>query len=390
MTPDFLEKYDCTLTVKSPVFIGSGKKLSKAEYIYEPSTKTLRVIDVRRLYEFMEAKGKTKDLEDYFRNPNSYNGTLMFLISKQIKRADFENFIDYSLDDCELPKGSGGRGKPVKYDILEFMSDPYGNPYVPGSTIKGMLRTAIAASRIRSDKVLWDKTASILGQSSGSGRKYLAKEIVRAEADIFNTLKYENQKHEDAVNCDMRLIKVGDSEPLSKENLIICQKYDERPDGSANVLPIFKICLKPDTQIKFTVTIERSGCENSIGKQIYRFEDIIRALKDFDRIYVDSFLNKFKSQVKATDETRCWLGSAGFHTKTILAAVYSDEETLLNETKEVFRNILDEDTFKKHEHNLEGMGSQYKYHVSPHMRKKTLCGAYDFGETILTFSKKAI
>lgn len=36
MNPDFLEKYDCTLTVKTPVFVGSGKRLSKIEYIYEP------------------------------------------------------------------------------------------------------------------------------------------------------------------------------------------------------------------------------------------------------------------------------------------------------------------------------------------------------------------
>lgn len=60
MTPDFLEKYDCTLTVKTPVFVGSGKKLSKVEYIYEPGTKTLRVLDVRRLYEFMASKGRRR------------------------------------------------------------------------------------------------------------------------------------------------------------------------------------------------------------------------------------------------------------------------------------------------------------------------------------------
>ena len=48
MTPDFLEKYDCTLTVKTPVFVGSGKKLSKVEYIYEPGTKTLRLRHKKR------------------------------------------------------------------------------------------------------------------------------------------------------------------------------------------------------------------------------------------------------------------------------------------------------------------------------------------------------
>ena len=182
MTPDFLEKYDCTLTVKNPVFVGSGKKLSKVEYIYEPGTKTLRVLDVRRLYEFMASKGREKALEDYFRRPDNYNGTIMFLLSNQIRRPDYDNFVAYTLEDCMLPQDSGGRGRSTKYDILEFMSDPYGNPYVPGSTIKGMLRTAIAASRIRHDAVLKSRIASKLERSTGRNRKYLAKEITEAEA----------------------------------------------------------------------------------------------------------------------------------------------------------------------------------------------------------------
>lgn len=106
MTPDFLEKYDCTLTVKNPVFVGSGKKLSKVEYIYEPGTKTLRVLDVRRLYEFMASKGREKALEDYFRRPDNYNGTIMFLLSNQIRRPDYDNFVAYTLEDCMLPQDS--------------------------------------------------------------------------------------------------------------------------------------------------------------------------------------------------------------------------------------------------------------------------------------------
>lgn len=386
MTPDFLEKYDCTLTVKNPVFVGSGKKLSKVEYIYEPGTKTLRVLDVRRLYEFMASKGREKALEDYFRRPDNYNGTIMFLLSNQIRRPDYDNFVAYTLEDCMLPQDSGGRGRSTKYDILEFMSDPYGNPYVPGSTIKGMLRTAIAASRIRRDAVLKSRIASKLERSTGRNRKYLAKEITEAEAAIFNNLEYEGQKHGDAVNSDMRLVRVSDSEPLSSRDLMVCKKFDERPDGTGNALPIFKICLKPGTKIKFTVTLEKSACESSLGKQFYSFDDIVRALRDFDSIYTSQFLNQFKNQVRPTDEIRCWLGSAGFHSKTILGAMYDDDEDLLYKTKEVFENTLNEKVFRQHGHELEGR----KYQVSPHTRKKTDGARLDFGECALTFSKKAI
>lgn len=389
MPADFLEKYDCTLTVKTPVFIGSGRKLSKIEYIYEPARKIIRVLDIRKLYEFMAERHQEQALEDYFKNPGRFNGTAMFLLSNRITSADYPKFVAYTLEDCEpLEERRDGR-KSKNCDVLEFMSDPYGNPYVPGSSIKGMLRTAIAASRLRHNPGLKNEVAGLLEYSKGHKRNnYFAKEITLAEAKIFNTLDHELKKKENAVNCDLSLVKVSDSEPLSTKDLIVCKKYDHRPDGTVNTLPIFKICLKPGTQIKFTLTLESSNCESTYGKQVYSFQSIVNALKEFDEIYVKAFLSEFQDRVPVTTETRCWLGSAGFHTKTILAAVYDDEDELLDKTKQVFRETLNERVFDQHGHNFEGT----KYQVSPHMRKQTKYQGTepDFGEAVLTYTKKAI
>ena len=35
-----------------------------------------------------------------------------------------------------------------RMQIMNFMRDPYGNPYIPGSSIKGMLRTILLAADI--------------------------------------------------------------------------------------------------------------------------------------------------------------------------------------------------------------------------------------------------
>lgn len=414
MNPDFLEKYDCTLTVKTPVFVGSGKRLSKIEYIYEPGngpgTGTLRVIDLRKLYEYMASKGKEMALEEYFSKPGNYD-MRAFLHNNQIWRDEYEKFA-YTLGNFSLPGDSARQqpssrstwtgqrwnsaqsqkprrqGKIKTYEILEFMSDPYGNPYVPGSTIKGMLRTALAASRIVHDADLKKNIASLLSSSDGKNNNYLANEIALAETKIFNNLGYDCQKQSNAVNSEMRLIKVSDSEPLSSENLMICQKFDERTDGTGNPLPIFKICLKPGTQIKFSVTLEKSGYGTPSRKQLCSFDDIVRSLRDFDKLYVNKFLNQFKEQVEPTDEVRCWLGSAGFHSKTILTAVYDKENDLFKKTKDIFRNTINSknDTFKENKYDCDGKECS----VYPNMRKKANEAGADFGETVLTFSKKAI
>ena len=65
-------------------------------------------------------------------------------------------------------------------DIQQHIKDPYGNPYIPGSSIKGMIRTIMLAYDIINNPEkysdLKDNLEKILFNSNGNvNRKYLLK-----------------------------------------------------------------------------------------------------------------------------------------------------------------------------------------------------------------------
>lgn len=51
-----LKSYDIQLTVQSPLFIGSGEKLSKKEYLFLPQENKAIIMDTEKLIVFFKQK----------------------------------------------------------------------------------------------------------------------------------------------------------------------------------------------------------------------------------------------------------------------------------------------------------------------------------------------
>ena len=66
---DYLKKYDAKLIVTGPVFIGSGKEISKKEYIFMPGRK-IGVVDIGRLSVYTKKKGLQRQFEEFLLNEN--------------------------------------------------------------------------------------------------------------------------------------------------------------------------------------------------------------------------------------------------------------------------------------------------------------------------------
>lgn len=64
----------------------------------------------------------------------------------------------------------------------------------------------------------------------------------------FCTLKHTDK--EDVEFDNMSGIIVGDSEPLSREDIVLCQKWEQHVDGSYKTLNLLRECIKPGTVIK--------------------------------------------------------------------------------------------------------------------------------------------
>ena len=105
-------------------------------------------------------------------------------------------------------KDPGDRQKTLT--IGTFIKDPYGLPIVPGSSVKGMLRTILLVGRLQKDPKRFAREIAALQRGRGRGKDYLKKEIDALEAKAFHTIGRPDIRREDAVNDELSGLTVSD------------------------------------------------------------------------------------------------------------------------------------------------------------------------------------
>lgn len=200
--------YRVTLTAIGPIFVGSGEKLKKYEYIFDrqkqlahiinQSQFTKHLLEKNLLDDFVSRVNPSFDLYDYFRNK---------------KGIDFKPFIKYSVPVTQFKtQEKDKRGRPITStpmnDLITCVKDAYGRPYIPGSSLKGALRTS-----------------------------------------ILNSFQEDNKDNE-----LFKYLQVSDSEPVDSDALKIYQKVDYAK--VAKPLPLYRECFKPETKLVFRVSFD--------------------------------------------------------------------------------------------------------------------------------------
>ena len=361
-----LQVYRVTLEVKGPVFIGSGQKLKKKEYIERGN----RVIipDLQKMFEEFRFKRLERAYEEFLNTNNS----LTQWLNEKVKMRYFdwdivENWKSYELNNLD-------EGWNSNAEINLFIKDAYGLPYVPGSSIKGMLRTILLAYDICKNRGKYQKVKSEIEEEMRNMRnrkvdkRYLKEQTDSLEIACFHRLQREDTKERDAVNSVMSKIVIGDSEPLALDDLILCQKQDRSTEMVDNKINTLRECLKPGTKITFPLTIDTKDFPYSI-------EEIKEAIKMFADLSYDCFLSKFRGTDRPMENT-VWLGGgAGYVSKTITYALFQEKGV------QTVAEILEKRFAGKHIDDRK---------VSPHMLKMTQYQGKDycFGECRIHFEKQ--
>lgn len=141
--------------------------------------------------------------------------------------------------------------------LRAFCRDPGGAPYIPGSTIKGALRTAVLADAVAGDPSLQAALESAATDARPSDR-WAAQ---RLEGRTFQTARYPAGHRATDVHRDLwRFVTVGDSEPLDPEDVAVAevQVWNLRADGSPYVKArLYVECLRPGAEARFGLRVDR-------------------------------------------------------------------------------------------------------------------------------------
>ena len=133
----YLKNYKLKFKTLSPVFIGSGQQINKLEYILDG--KRLYVVDMRTLMRDVVERGLT---ESFYRFMHAKQQYLKSWLDSNGMR-DYKKYAAYELNGTE----NIDRSRSLK-SIAAFIKNAYNEPYVPGSSIKGMLRTIILWNKV--------------------------------------------------------------------------------------------------------------------------------------------------------------------------------------------------------------------------------------------------
>lgn len=348
-----LKTYQLELEVCGPVYVGSGMEIQKKEYLFL-NRNTVGIIDIDKLY--MLAKKKHLEIEfEKFMVVDGREDLKHWVERNRISLDEIKCCMKYKINvgDIQMEKG--------RMQIMNFMRDPYGNPYIPGSSIKGMLRTILLAADIMKNPLYYKQDVQKIKMELDGpirNRNILQKNIGGIEEKAFHKLN-RTEKSKDAVNDIMSGIIISDSKPLSNEDMILCQKWEYHIDGSSKTLNLLRECVKPGTVIKTCMKVDESI--NQITS-----EKIMEAVKKFYQFYYSVFQSKYPIADQMFDETVFLGGGSGFVSKTVIYSLLGEREGV-----QAVQDIFDKTYVpKEHKHYKD-----CRLGVSPHVLKCTkYCG----------------
>lgn len=286
-----LYSYELTLYTEAPVHIGSDKSYTSKEYIYENNKYYFP--DMGEVYRVISSMGPkvVQEFEDFLLGESNYKRDsrqrkqarlIEFLRNHNIRQRDFAG---YSLEGYGLVNKKKAEDSGSINEVSAFIKDGIGRPYVPGSSIKGAIRTILVNTYF---KDIYPKDTD---KRIPWGR----------EDDIFSN------------------IRVSDGRPLKLDALVIVQKWDysfRQNKEKLNAIPLYREAIRPKVRMRFSITCEGEEAKNIIAN----LGDF--ASKQYDA-YVKKFLYALPSHYTTTHQNAngqyLYLGAGtGFWTKTML------------------------------------------------------------------------
>ena len=344
----FLKRYKIKLTTLGPVFVGSGREINKKEYVYDKGL--VYVIDPKKLMEAIVIKNLSGKFMGFMQKGTDTLQNWLF----NNRLGDYEKLSSYVL------KGSENLADKKSLSTIQmFLKDAYNRPYIPGSSLKGLLRTVILWNEVEkafnSPEIQWIRNEAKNAVNRTDG-KSLNKELAKASNKLEEEFFHEQI---DKVSVSiMRGLVISDSKPLSLDDLVLCQKIDKDPDGHEEKINVVRECIKPGTTVEFDMTIDSSLFSSVKGGSVYDGKTLRKFISSYANDYYNQ-VTRYFDQGEYENNAVFLGGGAGYFSKTVSYRLF-DENSALDFVKKYLHN-----TFKTHNHLKDDQ-------ISPRMQKWTM------------------
>lgn len=345
------------LKVVTPINIADGIVLGAKDYLYDSSRQKVYFLNLHQWHMFIYKHMLLEKYESYLANFRDKQSLLEWL-----------RMQGYDIDDVRTVITSEAQAtvnlmdnekKKTLNDINRHIQQSDGSIYVPGSSIKGVFRTAILYSLLQKRQDIkvkyWRQIQEKISSNYLKPYRDFNKLISDLENELLHTLRLVdgNIRSNNAVCSAMRGLQVSDTYASRNMQTAILQKvdggFDKFGKASPKKLPIFRECMLPKAELFFDVKIEKAVM-NTIG--INSVDDLLKATHSFFAAVTDllqqAFEKEYQEAFQGVAAGNMFLGgNTGFLSKTLLAMLAPDKDTAKNTIK-----VLLDKSFKNHKHLL--------------------------------------
>ncbi len=265
------DSYDLFITGLSPVYIGSGDKYSTLDYIEKENK--IHILDFERILAqipFEAIDDLTNDILENFQN-NIWNGNVEDFLNKY--NINWQNYVEKSYELI----GSIGRNEINKFiKVGEKI-------YIPGSSIKGAIRTAILFN--------------ILKNKSNKKEK-IERELINYFNDREITKLVQSEERPDGKRDLLRAVQISDS-LMQKEITQIIKSTVYHLKDKELTIPVFNEILAKNFVSKGKIKINRKLIDSNALYSLYfnlQKSDIIAAINRFSIEIIEYELQAFQIQ----------------------------------------------------------------------------------------------
>lgn len=299
--------YEVSVKTIGPLHIGSGEKKNKTGYIYDYGKKTAYMVDERKFLKWVIENNLQDNFESYFiDNKNRHKDLYTWL--KGVGMENFKEFSAYEISTDSLKKPKRGSLN----EISMAMKDKNMNAYVPGSTLKGAIRLAIISELLHGEGADNPSKYNFLDEYLRDRRKrdnYVTWKMNEIEKKAIGVIKEKD------IN-PFKYLQISDSDPISKDKLILSQKIDVGINTNENNISIYRESIRPGETIKFQMVLD--------DRFIMDIEEIKDAIRDFFSDVDYYFLQHFG--LPERKGSYIYLGGgSGYVSKTLTYPIFDDK-----------------------------------------------------------------
>ena len=342
-----------SLTIVSPTNIGGPEKLTTKDYMYNYDAGEVYLLNNYEWFRFLARHNKLAEFEIYMQNEMvRSNGRTMYDWAKNTIGASqlTKDVLGPAIGSIMKSSIYNEGRKNSLNDITPQIRGANGEVYIPGSSIKGVIDSAIISHMLRNNKAFRSNVQRELRKVLDVYKRKNARSLFK---DIFKMVNQAIIKHihvltnnegkplKGILASTFRGISVSDAMPMSAIQTEVLKKEDSCVDeDGTHEISVHRECILPNQKFFFTLTLD-TAITKEIG--ITSINQVLEILQeDFDATH-ELLSSKFKKVsppiFKALEPANAYIGSnTGFIQKTIIMAAFTDDEKT---GIDIIRAILD-------------------------------------------------